>query len=172
MTELFVPRYRPRLHTIVKWCIRCVSTTEKCCRIFTNELHANMPHVLKLALHSNDLQPVYFSGKNDIEGREINNTLTVLAIYHWAARLWCLEATFVKSYRLSNGRAEVRLYQRVWIDHLTGVVLRLWNWQSICASRNCLLRTFSRRVNSLTSYCGQLESNDSHRLQVCDSCRW
>ena len=37
---------------------RYVSATEACYRIFAYELHANMPHVLRLALHTKDRQPV------------------------------------------------------------------------------------------------------------------
>ena len=46
-------------------------------RIFAYELHANMPHVLRLALHTKDRQPVYFSEQDDLEdvlSRPLKNT--------------------------------------------------------------------------------------------------
>ena len=46
---------------------RYVSATEVCCRIFAYELHANPLHVLRLALHTKDRQPVYFSEQDDLE---------------------------------------------------------------------------------------------------------
>ena len=35
---------------------------------FAYELHANIPHVLRLALHTKDRQPVYFSEQDDLGG--------------------------------------------------------------------------------------------------------
>ena len=56
---------------------RYVSATEACYRFFGYKLHANMPHVLRLALHTKDRQPVYFSEQDDLEdvlSRPVNNT--------------------------------------------------------------------------------------------------
>ena len=57
-----------------------VSATEACYRIFAYELHDNMPHVLRLALHTKDRQPVDFSEEDDLEdvlSRSVENmTLT------------------------------------------------------------------------------------------------
>ena len=44
-----------------------MSATEVCYRIFAYELHANMPHLLRLAQHTKDRQPVYFSEQDYLE---------------------------------------------------------------------------------------------------------
>ena len=41
-----------------------VSATESCYRLFAYELHANLPHVMRLALH---LQPALFTGDSDLQ---------------------------------------------------------------------------------------------------------
>ena len=48
-----------------------VSATEACYRIFAYELHANLPHVLILALHLENQQPVYF-----LEQAELDDVLS------------------------------------------------------------------------------------------------
>ena len=56
---------------------RYMSATEACYRIVAYELHANMPHVLRLALHTKDRRPVYFSEQDDLEdvlSRPVKNT--------------------------------------------------------------------------------------------------
>ena len=56
---------------------RYVSATEACYRIFAYELHANMPHVLRLVMHTKDRQPVYSSEQDDLEDalcRPVKNT--------------------------------------------------------------------------------------------------
>ncbi len=46
---------------------RYVSATESCYRLFAFELHANLPHVIRLALHLQDKQPVIFGEHADLE---------------------------------------------------------------------------------------------------------
>ena len=56
-----------------------MSATEACYRIFAYELHANLPHVLRLALHLENQQPVYFPEQaelDDVLSRQRHTTLT------------------------------------------------------------------------------------------------
>ena len=46
---------------------RYVSATEACYRLFAFELHANLPHVIRLALHLEDQQPVVFAESADLD---------------------------------------------------------------------------------------------------------
>ena len=46
---------------------RYVSATEACYRIFAYDLHANLPHVLRLAVHLENKQPVYFSEQAELK---------------------------------------------------------------------------------------------------------
>ena len=58
---------------------RYVSATEACYRPFAFELHANLPHVIRLALHLEDQQPVVFAESADLEDvfiRQKHTTLT------------------------------------------------------------------------------------------------
>ena len=58
---------------------RYVSVTESCCRVFAFELHANLPHVMRLALHLENQQSVVFSEHSDLENvlsRQKHTTLT------------------------------------------------------------------------------------------------
>ena len=58
---------------------RYVSATEACYRIFAFELHANFPHVMRLALHLENEQSVVFSADADLEdvlSRQKHTTLT------------------------------------------------------------------------------------------------
>ena len=58
---------------------RYISACEACCRIFAYDLHANLPHVMRLALHLENQQSVVFRDDADIEGVlsvEKNSTLT------------------------------------------------------------------------------------------------
>ena len=53
--------------------------TEACYRLFAFELHANLPHVIRLALHLEDQQPVVFAESADLEdvlSRQRHTTLT------------------------------------------------------------------------------------------------
>ena len=43
-----------------------MSATEACYRLFAFELHANLPHVMRLALHLEDQQPVVFAESSSI----------------------------------------------------------------------------------------------------------
>ena len=57
---------------------RYVSATEACYRIFAYEHHANLPHVLRLALHLENQQPVYFPEQaelDDVLSRQRHTTL-------------------------------------------------------------------------------------------------
>ena len=45
---------------------RYVSASEACYRIFAYELHANFPHVMRLALHLENQQSVFFGDHSDI----------------------------------------------------------------------------------------------------------
>ena len=59
--------------------MKYVSATEACYRIFAYELHANLPHVLRLALHLKNQQPVYFPEQvelDDVLSRQRHTTLT------------------------------------------------------------------------------------------------
>ena len=50
-----------------------------CCRIFAYDLHANLPHVMRLALYLENQQSVVFRDDADIEGVlsvEKHSTLT------------------------------------------------------------------------------------------------
>ena len=49
-----------------------MSATEACYRIFAYELHANLPHVLRLALHLENQQ----AELDDVLSRQRNTTLT------------------------------------------------------------------------------------------------
>ena len=56
-----------------------MSATEACYRLFAFELHANLPHVMRLALHLEDQQPVVFAESSSIEdvlSRQRHTTLT------------------------------------------------------------------------------------------------
>ena len=58
---------------------RYVSATESCYRLFGYELHANLPHVMRLALHLDHHQPVVFTGDSDlleVLRRQRDTTLT------------------------------------------------------------------------------------------------
>ena len=44
-----------------------VSATESCYRLFVYELHANLPHVMRLALNLEHHQPVVFTGDSDLQ---------------------------------------------------------------------------------------------------------
>ena len=58
---------------------RYVSATESCYRLFAFELHANLPHVMRLALHLENQQSVVFSEHSDLENvlsRQKHTTLT------------------------------------------------------------------------------------------------
>ena len=58
---------------------RYISATESCYRIFAFELHANMPHVMRLALHLGNQQSVVFSATADLEdilSKQRHTTLT------------------------------------------------------------------------------------------------
>ena len=58
---------------------RYVSATEARYRIFAYDLHANLPHVLRLAVHLENQQPVYFSEQaelKDVLSKQRDTTLT------------------------------------------------------------------------------------------------
>ena len=58
---------------------RYVSAAESCYRLFAYELHANLPHVMRLALHLEHHQPVVFTGDSDLQEvlrRQRDTTLT------------------------------------------------------------------------------------------------
>ena len=58
---------------------RYVSATEACYRIFAHDLHANLPHVLRFALHQENQQPVYLSEQaelKDVLSKQRDTTLT------------------------------------------------------------------------------------------------
>ena len=58
---------------------RYISATVSCDRIFAYELHANMPHVMRLALHLENQQSVVFSATADLEdilSKQKHTTLT------------------------------------------------------------------------------------------------
>ena len=58
---------------------RYVSATEACYRIFAYDFHANLPHVLRLAVHLENKQPVYFSEQaelKDVLSKQRDTTLT------------------------------------------------------------------------------------------------
>ena len=58
---------------------RYVSATESCYRLFAFELHANLPHAIRLALHLEDQQPIVFAENPDLEdvlSRQRHTTLT------------------------------------------------------------------------------------------------
>ena len=58
---------------------RYISATESCYRLFAYELHANLPHVIRLALHLEDQQSVFFSENaaiEDVLSRQRDTTLT------------------------------------------------------------------------------------------------
>ena len=58
---------------------RYISACEACYRIFAYDLHANSPHVMRLALHLENQQSVVFLDHADIEGVlsvEKHSTLT------------------------------------------------------------------------------------------------
>ena len=46
---------------------RYVSASEACYRLFSFELHANLPHVMRLALHLEGRQSVVFRDTSDLE---------------------------------------------------------------------------------------------------------
>ena len=59
---------------------RYVSATEACYRIFAYDLHANLPHVLRLAVYLENKQPVYFSEQaelKDVLSKQRDTTLTL-----------------------------------------------------------------------------------------------
>ena len=73
---------------------RYVSATEACYRLFAYELHANLPHVMRLALHLENHQSVVFTEDSDLEdvlGRQRHTTLTGWFVanqkYHTARQL-------------------------------------------------------------------------------------
>ena len=56
-----------------------MSATESCYRLFAYDLHANLPHVIRLALYLEDQQSVVFAENAAIEGvlsRQRDTTLT------------------------------------------------------------------------------------------------
>ena len=56
-----------------------MSATEACYRLFAFELHANLPHVIRLALHLEDQQPLVFAENaaiEDVLSRQRHTTLT------------------------------------------------------------------------------------------------
>ena len=58
---------------------RYISATESCHRIFAFELHANMPHVMRLAIRPENQQSVVFSANADLEdilSKQRHTTLT------------------------------------------------------------------------------------------------
>ena len=58
---------------------RYISATESCYQIFAYELHANMLHVMRLALHLENQQSVVFSANVDLEdilSKQRHTTLT------------------------------------------------------------------------------------------------
>ena len=58
---------------------RYVSGTEACYSIFAFDLHANFPHVMRLALHLENQQSVMFSADAELEdvmSRQEHTTLT------------------------------------------------------------------------------------------------
>ena len=56
-----------------------MSATESCYRLFAFEFHANLQHVIKLALHLEDQQPVVLTenvDQEDVLSRQRHTTLT------------------------------------------------------------------------------------------------
>ena len=128
---------------------RYVSATEACYRIFAYELHANMPHVLRLALHTKDRQPVYFSEQDDLEdvlSRPVKyTTLTGWFLanqtlpsakdvtytnfpdkfvwdkskYEWKVRVKSHGTMIGRMYAAHPGEGE-RFYMRMLLNHVTG----------------------------------------------------
>ena len=71
------PKRRDKVANYVEG--RYVSVTEACYRIFSFELHANFPHVMRLAFHLENEQSVVFSADADIGdvlSRQKHTTLT------------------------------------------------------------------------------------------------
>ena len=116
---------------------------------FAYELHANMPHMLRLALHTNDRQPVYFSEQDDFEdvmSTPVKNTTLTgwflanqilptakdvtytnfhdkfvwdISKHEWKVRVKSNGTMIGRMYAAHTGEGE-RFYMRMILNHVTG----------------------------------------------------
>ena len=127
---------------------RYVSASEACYRIFAYELHANFPHVMRLALHLENQQSVVFGDHSDIPdilSVEKHSTLTGWFVANlkfpsarslsyldfpesfvwdktkreWKQRLKGHGTTIGRVYSAHPGEGE-RFYLRILLNHVTG----------------------------------------------------
>ena len=174
--------------------VRYVSVSEACYRIFAYELHANFPHVMRLALHLENQQSVVFGKHSDIPdilSVEKHSTLTgwfvanlkfpsarSLSYLHfpesfvwdktkreWKQRLKGHVTTIVRVYSAHPGEGE-RFYLRILLNHVTGCT----SFQDI---RTLPDGTLCHTFKEATCHRGLLEDDNEYDLclAMAVSCR-
>ena len=109
-----------------------MSATEACYRLYAFELHANLTHVIRLALHPKDQQPVVFpenAAIEDVLSRERHTTLTYTNFPNkfvldktdreWKERVKGHGTVIGRVYSAHPGEGD-RYYLRMLLNHVTG----------------------------------------------------